>query len=50
VPASEAKLYNPKGPMPPINMPAWKDKISKKELDALASWLLSIAKKDDSGF
>lgn len=50
VPASEAKLYNPKGPMPPINMPAWKDKISKKELDALATWLLSIAKKDDSGF
>jgi mono/diheme cytochrome c family protein len=50
VPASEAKLYNPKGPMPAINMPAWKDKISKKELDALATWLLSIAKKDDSGF
>jgi mono/diheme cytochrome c family protein len=50
VPASEAKLYNPKGPMPPINMPAWKDKISKKEMDALAAWLLSIAKKDDSGF
>lgn len=50
VPASEAKLYNPKGPAPPINMPAWKDKISKKELDDLATWLLSIAKKDDSGF
>lgn len=50
VPASAAKLYNPKGPAPAINMPAWRDKISKKELDDLAAWLMSIAKKDDSGF
>jgi mono/diheme cytochrome c family protein len=50
VAASEAKKYNPKGPSPAVYMPAWKDKISKQELDDLATWLLSIAKKDDSGF
>jgi|CXWL01.1.fsa_nt_gi mono/diheme cytochrome c family protein len=50
VPAADAKKWNPKGPLPMIYMPAWKDKISKKELDDMATWLLSIAKKDDSGF
>jgi cytochrome c551/c552 len=50
VAASEAKKWNPKGPLPMVFMPVWKDKISKKELDDLATWLLSIAKKDDSGF
>lgn len=50
VSAADAKKWNPKGPMPMVYMPAWKDKISKKELDDLATWLLSIAKKDDSGF
>lgn len=50
VAASEAKKYNPEGPSPSIYMPAWKEKISKKEMDMLATWLLSIAKKDDSGF
>ncbi|UPT75810.1 MAG: c-type cytochrome [Elusimicrobiota bacterium] len=50
VPATEAKKWSPKGPMPMVYMPAWKDKISKSELDALATWLKSIAKKDDSGF
>lgn len=50
VSAADAKKWNPKGPMPMVYMPAWKGKISKHELDDLASWLLSIAKKDDSGF
>ena len=50
VPASEAKKWSPKGPAPMVFMPAWKDKISKHELEMLASWLMSIAKKDDSGF
>lgn len=50
VPASDAKKWDPDGPVPMIFMPAWKDKISKHELDDLADWLLSIAKKDNSGF
>ena len=50
VAATEAKKWNPAGPMPMVYMPAWKGKISKSELDDLATWLLSIAKKDDSGF
>lgn len=50
VSAADAKKWNPKGPAPMVYMPAWKDKISKKELDDLATWLLSIAKKDESGF
>ncbi len=50
VAATEAKKWSPKGPMPMVYMPAWKGKISQHELDDLATWLLSIAKKDDSGF
>lgn len=50
VPAADAKKWSPKGPMPMVYMPAWKGKISKRELDDLATWLLSIAKADDSGF
>ncbi|MEK7389649.1 MAG: c-type cytochrome [Elusimicrobiota bacterium] len=50
VPAADAKKWNPKGPMPMIYMPGWKDKISPTELNDLATWLLSIAKEDDSGF
>jgi mono/diheme cytochrome c family protein len=50
VSAADAKKWDPKGPLPMVYMPAWKDKISEKELSDLADWLLSIAKKDDSGF
>jgi|GEM_PF-772552 len=50
VSAADAKKWNPNGPLPMVYMPAWKDKISKPELDDLATWLLSLAKKDDSGF
>jgi mono/diheme cytochrome c family protein len=50
VPAIEAKKWSPKGPMPMVYMPAWKGKISKHELDDLATYLLSIAVKDESGF
>jgi cytochrome c551/c552 len=50
VAALDAKKWNPKGPLPMVFMPVWKDKISKHELDDLATWLLSTAKKDDSGF
>ncbi len=42
--------FNPNGPTPPLYMPAWKDKIKDRELEDLATWLLSIAKKDESGF
>jgi mono/diheme cytochrome c family protein len=50
VPAADTKKWSPKGPMPMVLMPAWKGKISKKELDTLATWLKSIAVQDDSGF
>ncbi|MDE2511223.1 MAG: c-type cytochrome [Elusimicrobia bacterium] len=50
VAASEAKKWDPDGPLPMVFMPVWKDKISKHEMDDLATWLLSTAKKDDSGF
>ena len=50
VAASEAKKWDPKGPLPMVFMHVWKDKISKNELDDLATWLLSTAKKDDTGF
>ncbi len=50
VPADDAKKWSAKGPTPMVYMPAWKSKISKKELDDLAAWLLSVAVKDDSGF
>jgi mono/diheme cytochrome c family protein len=50
VAALDAKKWDPKGPLPMVFMPVWKDKISKHEMDDLATWLLSIAKKDDSGF
>jgi mono/diheme cytochrome c family protein len=42
--------FNPNGPQPPLYMPPWKDKIKGQELEDLVTWLLSIAKKDDSGF
>lgn len=50
VPGSAIVKFNPEGPTPPLYMPAWKDKIKPKEMDALVAYLLSIAKKDDSGF
>ena len=36
---------NEKGPTPPLYMPAWKDRISAPELDALMDYLFSIAEK-----
>ncbi len=50
VPSSAVNKFNPDGPVPPLYMPPWKDKISDKDMEDLASWLLSIAKKDTSGF
>lgn len=50
VSAKDAKKWWEGGPTPMVYMPAWKDKISKPELDDLATWLLSKAKKDESGF
>jgi cytochrome c2 len=50
VPASAVNKYNPSGPTTPLYMPSWKDKISKKEIDDVATWLLTIAKKQDVGF
>lgn len=50
VPQSAVVKFNPNGPTPPLYMPPWKDKIKKQELDHLATYLLSIAKKQDVGF
>jgi mono/diheme cytochrome c family protein len=38
---------DPKGPTPPLYMPAWKDKIKGKELDDLVAYLFSIADKQE---
>jgi mono/diheme cytochrome c family protein len=38
---------NPKGPTPPLYMPAWKDRISPDEMDALMDYLFSIAEKQE---
>jgi len=38
---------DPKGPTPPLYMPAWKDKIKGEEMEALLDYLLSIAEKDE---
>jgi mono/diheme cytochrome c family protein len=50
VPASAINRFKADGPVTPLYMPAWKDKIKPQELDDLATWLLTIAKKDESGF
>jgi mono/diheme cytochrome c family protein len=50
VPQTAINKFNPNGPTPPLYMPSWKDKIKKDELDHLATYLLSIAKKQDVGF
>jgi mono/diheme cytochrome c family protein len=50
VPASAINKFKADGPTPPLYMPAWKDKIKPEELNDLATYLLSIAKKDTSGF
>lgn len=34
--------HDPKGPNPPLYMPAWKDKIKGEELESLVTYLLSI--------
>ena len=38
---------NDKGPTPPLYMPAWKDKISPPEMEALMDYLFSIAEKQE---
>jgi cytochrome c551/c552 len=38
---------NPNGPTPPLYMPAWKDKISPPEMEALMDYLFSIAEKQE---
>jgi len=38
---------NEKGPTPPLYMPAWKDRISQPEMDALMDYLFSIAEKQE---
>ncbi|MBI3551576.1 MAG: c-type cytochrome [Elusimicrobia bacterium] len=42
--------FNTGGPTPPLYMPSWKEKIKPDELNDLAAYLLSIAKKQDVGF
>lgn len=36
-----------KGPTPPLYMPAWKDRMSSEELEALMDYLFSIAEKQE---
>ena len=38
---------DPKGPTPPLYMPAWKDKIKGQEMDDLLTYLFSIAEKQE---
>jgi cytochrome c551/c552 len=38
---------NEKGPTPPLYMPAWKDRISPDEMEALMDYLFSIAEKQE---
>ncbi len=38
---------DPKGPTPPLYMPAWKDKIKGEELEALIDYLFSIGVKQE---
>lgn len=46
VSVSEIVKFKADGPVPPLYMPAWKDRIKGQELEDLISYLLSIAKKD----
>jgi len=49
VPETAVARYNPDGPMPPLYMPAWKDRgLKGKELDDLATWLLTIGQSNQS--
>ncbi|MBI4057007.1 MAG: c-type cytochrome [Elusimicrobia bacterium] len=48
VPASSLAKFNPDGPIPPLYMPSWREKIKGQELEDLVSYLLSIAKKQES--
>lgn len=48
VPASAIAKFKADGPTPPLYMPAWKDKIKGQELEDLVTYLLSIAKKEES--
>ena len=38
---------DPKGPIPPLYMPSWKDKISQQELDDLTAYLFSLMPKGE---
>ena len=38
---------DPAGPEPMVSMPAWKDALSPREIEAVADYLLSKAKKND---
>lgn len=49
VAASAIAKFNAEGPTPPGFMPPWKDKIKGEELEALVTYLHSIAKKEKPG-
>jgi len=38
---------NLKGPTPPLYMPAWKDRMSSEEMEALMDYLFSVAEKQE---
>jgi mono/diheme cytochrome c family protein len=48
VPTSAVNKFNPHGATPPLYMPSWKEKIKGEELEDLITYLLSIAKKEES--
>jgi len=50
VPASAINRFSAAGPVTPLYMPTWKDKIKPEEINDLASYLMTIAKKQDVGF
>lgn len=45
----EVAKEDPEGPTPPLYMPSWKGHVSDEELEALASFLMSLAPKKEAG-
>jgi len=38
-------ILNPKNPKPPLNMPAWQDKLREKDIDAVIAYLIKLGAK-----
>ncbi|MCR4296788.1 MAG: cytochrome c, partial [Elusimicrobia bacterium] len=46
----ESQRDDPKGPAPMIRMPAWGEALDESELDAVASYLLSLTPGEQADF